>query len=168
MVYSMSPIENTNTIDFKIGPHYKVWVYIADRPLQIEEQHQFVKEGNKFLATWHAHGADIKGEIKILINQVIVVSADQSHHENSGCSIDKLLHFIQGAEQQMQIQLLNRMLVPVGINDTWTVFELKHLKTAALNLEHAKIMNVMVNDSESFNTSFIQDLKRTWVANHLA
>jgi hypothetical protein len=168
MVCNMSQVESKNRIDFKIAPYHKVWVYIANRPLLATEQVQFVQEGQKFLATWHAHGADIKGEIRILIDQVIIVSADQSHHENSGCSIDKLLRFIQGAEQQMQIQLLNRMLVPIGINDDWTVFELKNLKTLALNLEQAKIMNVMVNDSESFNTSFIQDLNSTWVANYVA
>jgi chemotaxis regulatin CheY-phosphate phosphatase CheZ len=163
----MNTIVKSDIEQLKLAPHHKVWIYIANRPLSASEQAQLIEDGKQFLSTWNAHGAEIKGDIKVSIDQVLIVSADQSHNENSGCSIDKLLRFIQGMEQQLNLQLLNRMLVPIGVDGNWTVVELQHLKTLRIDLQSAKIANVMVSDSDSFNSNFIQDLKQSWVGVHV-
>jgi hypothetical protein len=41
------------------------------------------------------------------------------------------------------------------------------LKSLNLNKQSTKVLNIMVNDTETFNTQFLQSVKDSWVANHL-
>jgi hypothetical protein len=148
--------------DFKIEQDHKVWVFVASRIITEAEQLEILAAGKNFMSGWNAHGAEVKGELDILINQVIVVKADQSYTQNSGCSIDKLTHFIKGMEQKFAFELLNRMYVPFSENEEWKVAHVTQLKALNINSNQSQMMNIMVSNSEEFNTSFIQDLKSSW------
>jgi hypothetical protein len=154
-------------IDFKIADHYKVWVYVCSRAISMGEQAEIRLAGKDFMHAWNAHGAEVKGELDVLINQVILVKADQSYTQNSGCSIDKLTHFIKGIEQKFSFELLNRMYVPFSENDNWQVAHVTQLKSKQLKKESTKVLNIMVNDTETFNSQFLQSAKDSWVANYL-
>jgi hypothetical protein len=153
--------------NFKIAEDHKVWVFVASRIISEQEQKEILDAGKNFLKGWNAHGAEVKGELDILINQVIVVKADQSYTQNSGCSIDKLTHFIKGIEQKFGFELLNRMYVPFLENDNWQVAHVTQLKSKQLKKERTKVLNIMVNDTESFNAQFLQSAENSWVANYL-
>jgi hypothetical protein len=153
--------------NFKIAEDHKVWVFVASRIISETEQLEILAAGKNFMQAWNAHGAEVKGSLEVLINQVIVVKADQSYTQNSGCSIDKLTHFIKGIEQKFGFELLNRMYVPFSENDNWQVAHVTQLKSLNLNKQSTKVLNIMVNDTETFNTQFLQSVKDSWVANHL-
>jgi hypothetical protein len=153
--------------DFKIAEDHKVWVFVASRIISEAEQLEILAVGKSFMQGWNAHGAEVKGNLDILINQVIVVKADQSYTQNSGCSIDKLTHFIKGIEQKFGFELLNRMYVPFSENDNWQVAHVTQLKSKQLKKENIKILNIMVNDTETFNSQFLQSVEDSWVANYL-
>jgi hypothetical protein len=153
--------------NFKIAENHKVWVFVASRIITGTEQMEILLAGKSFMQAWNAHGAEVKGSLEVLINQVIVVKADQSYTQNSGCSIDKLTHFIKGIEQKFGFELLNRMYVPFSENDNWQVAHVTQLKSLNLNKQSTKVLNIMVNDTETFNTQFLQSVKDSWVANHL-
>jgi hypothetical protein len=153
--------------NFKIAENHKVWVYISSKPITVAEQAAIVQSGLDFLGRWNAHGAKVKGSFEIIINQVLIVSADQSYTQNSGCSIDQLTHFIKGIEQAWGLEFLNRMYVPIWNGTDWQVSHASKSKALQLDIEQAKIMNIMVNDSASFNTEFVQAAKNSWVKNYL-
>jgi hypothetical protein len=153
--------------NFKIAEDHKVWVFVASRSISEQEQIEISDAGRNFMASWNAHGAGVKGELEILINQVIVVKADQSYTQNSGCSIDKLTHFVKGIEQKFAFELLNRMYVPFSENDNWQVAHVTQLKSLNLNKKNTKVLNIMVNDTNTFNTQFLQSAENSWVANYL-
>jgi hypothetical protein len=153
--------------NFKIADNHKVWVFVASRSISELEQKEILDAGKNFMQSWNAHGAEVKGDLDILINQVIVVKADQSYTQNSGCSIDKLTHFIKGIEQKFGLELLNRMYVPFSENDNWQVAHVTQLKSKQLKKENTKVLNIMVNDTETFNTQFLQSAENSWVANYL-
>jgi hypothetical protein len=153
--------------NFKIALDHKVWVFVASRIISEQEQMEILEAGKSFMQGWNAHGAEVKGQLDILINQVIVVKADQSYTQNSGCSIDKLTHFIKGIEQKFDFELLNRMYVPFSENDEWQVAHVTQLKSKQLKKENTKVLNIMVNDTETFNTQFLQSVENSWVANYL-
>jgi hypothetical protein len=153
--------------DFKIAEDHKVWVFVASRIISEQEQMEIVMAGKNFMQGWNAHGAEVKGQLDVLINQVIVVKADQSYTQNSGCSIDKLTHFIKGIEQKFAFELLNRMYVPYSENENWRVTHVTQLKSLNLNKESTKVLNIMVSDTETFNQSFIQDLESSWVVKYV-
>ncbi len=153
--------------NFKIADHHKVWVYVSSRLLTGLEQDAITKSGLEFLERWNAHGDKVRGNIEILINQVLVVSADQTYTQNSGCSIDQLTHFIKGIEQQLHLEFLNRMYVPIWNGLQWQVAHASKSKALQVDIEQAKIMNIMVNDSASYNSDFIQAAKGTWLKQYL-
>jgi hypothetical protein len=153
--------------NFKIADHHKVWVYVSSKALSAHEQEAIIKSGLEFLGRWNAHGDKVKGSIEIHINQVLVVSADQTYTQNSGCSIDQLTHFIKGIEQQWGLEFLNRMFVPIWDGLQWQVSHASKSKALQVNIEQAKIMNIMVNDSASYNADFIQAAKYSWLKPYL-
>jgi hypothetical protein len=154
--------------NFKIADNHKVWVFVASRSISELEQKEILDAGKNFMQSWNAHGAEVKGDLDILINQVIVVKADQSYTQNSGCSIDKLTHFIKGIEQKFGLELLNRMYVPFSENDNWQVAHVTQLKSLNIDRGNSQIMNIMVSDSGDFNHSFIQNMKSSWVSEYIA
>ncbi len=153
--------------DFKIETDHKVWVFVASRVISEAEQLDISIAGRNFMSAWNAHGAEVRGQLEILINQVILIKADQSYTQNSGCSIDKLTHFIKAIEQKFGFELLNRMYVPFSENDNWQVAHVTQLKAKQLKKENTKVLNIMVNDTETFNTQFLQSAEDSWVANYL-
>jgi hypothetical protein len=153
--------------EFSIPEQHKVWVFVASKALSEVQQNTIKIKGAEFLSTWNAHGAAVKGDIGVLVNQVVLVSADQSYTQNSGCSIDKLTHFIKYIEQALSIDLLNRMYVPFKTKDDWKVEHVTKLKQLQLNKSETHVMNVAVSDSDTFNTMFVQKAEESWVAGYM-
>lgn len=91
-----------------IPGHSRVWIYQSDRELT-ESEVSWIEENAKiFLKDWNAHGAKMSAKLVVLYHRFIVLAADESQVQASGCSIDSSVKFIKSIEQSLQIDLFNR------------------------------------------------------------
>ena len=77
------------------------------------QDQQFLSEGlTEFVANWTAHEIPVKAEFTIEGSRVVILVADASTLV-TGCSRDKLNHFMQAMGASMRIDFFNRMLIPI-------------------------------------------------------
>lgn len=91
--------------------HSQVWIYGANRFFTPEEEVLVQEALNEFTADWAAHGAEIKASATILLNNFIVLVADESSTKASGCSIDSSVRFIKEIGSKLKIDFFNRLYV---------------------------------------------------------
>ena len=105
----------------------KVWIYAADRFLTEEESAKINIQLNEFTKQWTAHDKVLKGAGKILFNRFIILVADESHTNASGCSIDKSVHFIKNLETQFGLSLFDRLIIFYQSNEEIRSFHFNDL-----------------------------------------
>ena len=69
----------------------KVWIFQSNRPFIEKEQKEIDEQLYQFYVQWLAHGDAVKGWAKLLFNQFVVVLADESGTNVSGCSTDSMV-----------------------------------------------------------------------------
>ena len=91
--------------------HSQVWIYGANRFFTPEEEALVQEALNEITADWVAHGAEIKASATILLNNFIVLVADEFSTKASGCSIDSSVRFIKEIGSKLKIDFFNRLYV---------------------------------------------------------
>lgn len=94
-----------------------IWFFTADRVLNTKEQSHIRQVVELFFNTWDAHGHPVVAAMDILADQVVVIAADSTKGDVTGCSKDKLQHLFTQLGQTIQVDLFQRMLIPVLVND---------------------------------------------------
>jgi hypothetical protein len=129
----------------------RVWVYPSTRVFTNDEAEQIAAMLDVFLFQWAAHGTKLMAKGHVLYNRFLVVMLDENQAGASGCSIDKLMHFVQGLEQKFNTSLTNRMMInyldgeeikDIHLNDIQGKFTsqskfFNHLVTTKSELENA-------------------------------
>jgi len=95
----------------------RVWIYQSDTKLSEEQVTKATKDLTTFLEAWTAHGAALKAAFEIKYNRFITIALDQSQAAASGCSIDSQVRFIQSLQEELQLDLLDKMNVTYYQND---------------------------------------------------
>ena len=96
-------------VEFKdIADSSRLWVYQLNRELTALEKDYLSKQANSFLESWAAHGSGLVASFSIAESRFLLIAADESKANASGCSIDSLTHFLQDMQQQMEIDFFDR------------------------------------------------------------
>jgi hypothetical protein len=104
--------------DFSTLPkESRVWIYQSDTKFSDEQQAKIEKDLQSFLTAWTAHGVDLKAGFEVKYNRFIVIALDQNEAEASGCSIDSQVRFIISLQEELGIDLLDKMNVTYYQND---------------------------------------------------
>ena len=104
-------------IDYnQLSPDSRVWVYQSNRPFNTEEIDWLNQQLWDFVSQWATHSNKVKGYGSIYKNQFIVLVADESVYDVSGCSTDSLMRFIKEIEKALNVNLFDRMSVACEIN----------------------------------------------------
>ena len=101
----------------------RVWIYQCNRKLSETEASSLQLKMESFLNKWTAHGAELQAGAEVKYNWFVVLGLDQTGNAASGCSIDAQVRFIQQLEQEMDLELLDKM------NVTYIQNERIHYKT---------------------------------------
>ena len=105
-------------VDFNALPDTsRVWIYQSDKAFTEEQTTQLDKDLTTFLTSWTAHGASLKAGFEIKYNRFIIIGLDQSQASASGCSIDSQVRFIQAMQEELGVDLLDKMNVTYYQND---------------------------------------------------
>lgn len=129
----------------------RVWLYLADRPMDKSEEEWFNAELGLFLNSWSAHNKQLQCGGVVLFSQYVVLVVNEGFQKASGCSIDSSIHFIKKAGTTLNIDFFNRLFV--------------------LQQEGADLVRIPYNlaKPETFLTPFIQtlgELKSQWSSLH--
>ncbi|MEI8136673.1 MAG: ABC transporter ATPase, partial [Bacteroidota bacterium] len=118
---------------------------------------------------WTAHEQELTATFDIIKNKIIVAKVNENITSASGCSIDKLTHFIKDAEKQFNIELLNRLLVAYKSGDEIEIVhasKIKELLEKNIINENTLIYNTAAGNRDEL-LKWEQPLKNTWLNKYL-
>lgn len=143
----------------------RVWIYQSDREFNTKEIAFISAKAEDFINQWTRHGDDLKGSFTIKYNQFLVLAVDESFNNVSGCSIDSSVRFVQQLENELQLDLMNKMNITFKDNDTINLVKLsdfqRFAKEKKITLETI-VFNNMVHTKEDFESSWEVPAKESW------
>ena len=149
----------------------RVWIYQSERAFNEIETTQINELLHKFTANWTSHGAKVKGFGQVFFNQFIVLMADETASEVSGCSTDSSVRIIKNIEETYQVSLFNRQLLGFLINEKIELIPLqeiqKSFESKLINAETLYFNNIVLHKKE-LEESWIMPLKNSWLRNKIA
>ena len=89
----------------------RAWVFGADRTLDEGATDLLLREIDRFLSQWHAHGAPLTTGRHWQHGRFLTVAVDQSTAGASGCSIDGLFRSLKTLEPRLGASLVTSGLV---------------------------------------------------------
>ena len=156
----------TDLLPTDFNANSRVWIYQSERAFTEIESNQINEILDDFTAQWTSHGAKIKGFGKVFFNQFIVLMADETASEVSGCSTDSSVRVIKKIEEDFQVSLFNRQLLAFMIDDNIQLIPLAEAKNAyQTNTIHADTLyfNNTILHKKEFEENWIKPLKNSWL-----
>lgn len=89
----------------------RVWVFGADHDIDEGAADLLLRDVDRFLAQWHAHGAPLTAARDWREHRFLTVAVDQSTAGASGCSIDGLYRSLKSLEPRLGASLVTSGLV---------------------------------------------------------
>ena len=89
----------------------RTWVFGADRNLDETATDLLLRETDRFISQWHAHGAPLTAARDWKHRRFLVVAVDQSTAGASGCSIDGLFRSLKALEPRLGASLITSGLL---------------------------------------------------------
>jgi hypothetical protein len=143
----------------------RVWIYQSDREFS-ENEIKFIEEkAEDFINQWTRHGDDLKGSFTIKYNQFLVLAVDESFNNVSGCSIDSSVRFIQQLQNELQLDLMNKMNISFKDNNNINIVKLADFQRFAKEKKittETIVFNNMVNTKEDFENNWEVSAKQSW------
>lgn len=139
-------------------PGSRVWIYQSNRIFGMMEALELEKMLADFCEAWQAHGDKVKGFATLFFGQFIILMADETATEVSGCSTDSSVRLIKAIEQKFNVNLFDRQLMAFVVKD-----KVQLLPLAQLN--HAFDNNFISGDTLYFNNlvQTKQELESNWI-----
>ena len=143
----------------------RVWIYQSDREFTAKEVEFIGAKAIDFINQWTRHGDDLKGSFTIKYNQFLVLAVDESFNNVSGCSIDSSVRFIKELENELKLDLMDKMNVSFKDNDNINLVKLFDFQKFA---EEQKVtpdtivFNNMVNTKADFESNWEIPAKESW------
>jgi hypothetical protein len=143
----------------------RVWIYQADREFTANEVELISARAEEFINKWTRHGDDLKGSFTIKYNQFLVLAVDESFNDVSGCSIDSSVRFIQGLENELKLDLMNKLNITFKDNDNINLVKLSDFQKFAKEQKVTAdtiVFNNMVATKEDFENNWEIPAKNSW------
>lgn len=143
----------------------KVWIYGANRNLSDQEQEMINRSMDQFLSQWSAHGKALKAQFKIFYDQVLVLAVDNDFESASGCSIDSSVQVFREINEQLNLDLFNRLNLMFLENDKLITLPVAVLNDAYHQGEITSdsiLLDNSISDLAKFKASWHTPLKQSW------
>ncbi len=161
MLYPLNDLNSTS----------RVFVYLANRTMSASEQTQLLEAARMFASNWTSHDAALAAGVEVLHDQVLVFAVDQEVTGASGCSLDKLSQFVKGAQQNLNINFLDRLRAAYqDASGTWkniSAAEMQHeIKAGNVN-GTTKVINTLPENLGQVRSSLVVNLADSWMNRYL-
>ncbi len=144
----------------------KVWAFTIGRPLSQEETEKILNKAQSFASNWTAHENKLSAKVSIKENCVLLIEVDEKVYTATGCSIDKLLRIVKSLEAEFQVELLNRLLVPVELANGFEVLSSSQIKSQLENKilsPETHILNTAISNEDELST-WKQPIQSSWLS----
>lgn len=108
----------------------RVWIYQSSRKLTETEKGTISDTLSAFTQAWVVHGSPMKTSFAILHDQFIVLAADESFNEASGCSIDSSVRVMRQIDADFSLGLFDRTNIAFLKNNVIEIVKLNNLAAA--------------------------------------
>ncbi|MBT7529299.1 ABC transporter ATPase [Flavobacteriaceae bacterium] len=153
-------------VDFDtLNNESRVWVYQSNRTISKEETSEIELKIKDFLISWTAHGNDLEASFIIKYGRFIIISLNESSAKATGCSIDSSVRFIQGLEEQYNINLLDKMNVSYRHGEFIAYKPLIEFKKMIKNRSISKktiVFNNLINNKSEFLNNWEVPIEESW------
>jgi hypothetical protein len=148
----------------------RIWVHQAGRRFTEAEKNTISEILLAFTQQWAAHGTPLKTSFKIFYDQFIVLAADESFEQASGCSIDGSMRTIQQVDKQFNLSLLDRTKVAFYKDPILVVSQSDLLKTLEQGIwkDETLMFNNVLNTKGELATGWIVPANQTWLKRYLS
>jgi hypothetical protein len=149
--------------------HARVWVYQGSRPFSEKEEGQINEQLHQFYIQWQAHGAPVKGWAKLLFNQFVVIMADETDVNVSGCSTDSSVAIIKSMERQYKVNFFDRMTITFLLKDKTEMLPFNQVQYAidkGYITKDTLTFNIATTKKELLET-WLVPLEDSWLANRV-
>lgn len=128
---------------YNIPAHFpedaRLWVFVGNRKMTPTEISWLNESLTQFVSTWQTHGKSLEAIGFVLHEAAIAIVANEHAVKASGCSMDKINHFVKDAGAQLNIDFFNRMNVLVP-DDT------KHYSLAKFDPSSPKMIHAAMQE----------------------
>ncbi len=128
-------MQQTSNIPAHFPQDARLWVFVGDRKMSETEISWLNESLTHFVSSWQTHGKSLDAVGFVLHEAAIAIVANENAVKASGCSMDKINHFVKDAGGQLSIDFFNRMnvLKPDSNGD----YELGMYEMGADNMIHS-------------------------------
>jgi len=91
-----------------ISDKARLWIYQINKELTSVEEEILLNETSKFIDSWAAHGSGLKAALRIVAHRLLIIAADESVTNVSGCSIDSKIVFLKEMQSKLGIDFFYR------------------------------------------------------------
>ena len=136
----------------------RVWIYQSNRLFSISEALEIEETLESFSKEWNSHGDDVTAFANLFLGQFIVMIADESKVQVSGCSTDSSIRIIKRFEQDYNVNLLDRQLLAFIVKERIQVLPMAQLNYSVQN-------NFITPETLYFNNTVLtkKDLLEKWI-----
>lgn len=103
-------------------------IYPLEQAITLTQKVQLEAKMSSFLSQWKAHGTPLESQFSIEENRFLLVRIDEEKANASGCSKDKLYHFVENECQLLGLNLAQGHLFFVRTQNGIEAFSRKDLK----------------------------------------
>src|SRR5690606_2752267 len=96
----------------------RIWIYQSSRELSAQEATLILKRLEEFTEGWKAHGKQLAARAEIRHNRFVIIFLNEQVAAATGCSIDKSVHLLKAIEQELGIDLFDRMRIAYRKGDS--------------------------------------------------
>ena len=143
----------------------RVWMYQSDRVFTNEEIEFISEKATDFVEQWTRHGDNLKGSFTIKYNQFLVLAVDEGFNNVSGCSIDASVRFVKELENELQIDLMNKLNVSFKDGNNINIVKLADFQKFAKEQRITKetiVFNNMVQTKEEVENNWEIPASKSW------
>ena len=148
----------------------RIWIYASLMDLSASQINDIENRVGLFLKEWNAHGKNLEGGFGILYNRFLVLAANESATQASGCSIDKSTGVFREIENQYQLGLLERGLVFFESNDEIKNIHFSQLEKViedGLMNDKTIVYDTTITTLQDLQDNFRTALENTWMKRYL-
>ncbi|HEY8397746.1 MAG TPA: hypothetical protein VIK80_07395 [Flavihumibacter sp.] len=159
-------LEYRHLLPADFHPSSRVWIYQSNRMFGMMEALELEKMLNEFTSQWKTHGQPNKGFATLFFGQFIILMADESVTQVSGCSTDSSVRMIKAIEEKFGVSLFDRQLLAFVVKDKVQLIPLAQLAPAVQgNFISGETLyfNNLVSTKEELENNWIVPVKESWL-----
>ncbi len=146
-------------VDFdKLSDKAKVWIFKGERKLNKEEIDSSRKGIDSFFAQWLSHGENVNGGAKFINDQILVVGAETSEGNPSGCSTDTLIKFVGELSSFLKVDLRDSASFLVEGEDGFDRVDFRQINEKISSgeiTEESKMVNSLIQKKGDLEANFL-------------